>query len=168
MVPRDRSRRRTAVLVLVDPDGRARVVAEGLATPNGLAVTADGTTLVASETFGSRLHAWTIQDDGTLSDQRVFAELEGRQPDGICTDVEGAVWVGCFLSGEFLRVLDGGEITHRVSVGESWAVATALGGPEMRTLYLVVNDTTFEGLATGVSACRIETVDVDVPGTGSP
>ncbi len=96
-------------LVLVAPDGAAQVVARGLATPNGLAVTADGTTLVAAETFGSRLSAWTIQDDGTLTDQRVFADLGERKPDGICVDVEGGVWVGCFLSGEFLRVLDGGE-----------------------------------------------------------
>ena len=155
-------------LVLVDPDGAAQVVARGLATPNGLAVMADGTTLVAAETFGSRLSAWTIRDDGTLTDQRVFAELGERKPDGDCVDVEGGDWVGCYLSGEFVRVLDGGEITHRVSVGDSWAVAPALGGPEMRTLHLVVDDTTFEGLATGDSTCRIETVEVDVPGAGSP
>jgi sugar lactone lactonase YvrE len=155
-------------LALVAPDGTARIVARGLATPNGLAVMADGTTLVAAETFGNRLSAWTIQADGSLADQRVFAELGERHPDGICVDVEGGVWVGCFLSGEFVRVLDGGEITHRVSVGESWAVAPALGGPEMRTLHLVVNDTTFEGLATGDSTCRIETVEVEVPGVGSP
>jgi sugar lactone lactonase YvrE len=155
-------------LALVAPDGTAQIVARGLATPNGLAVTPDGTTLVAAETFGNRLRAWTIQDDGRLTDQRVFAELGERHPDGICLDVEGAVWVGCFLSSEFLRVLDGGEITHRVPVGESWAVAPALGGPEMCTLHLVVNDTTFAGLASGESTCRIETVEVDVPGAGSP
>ena len=155
-------------LALVAPDGTAQIVAQGLATPNGLAVTADGSTLVAAETFGNRLSAWTIQDDGGLTEQRVFADLGERHPDGICIDVEGGVWVGCFLSGEFLRVLDGGEITHRVAIGESWAVAPALGGPDMRTLHLVVNDTTFEGLATGDSTCRIETVEVDVPGAGSP
>ena len=155
-------------LVLVAPDGTAQNVASGLSTPNGLAVTPDGTTLVAAETFGNRLHAFTIRADGSLTDQRVFAELGERHPDGICLDVEGAVWVGCFLSGEFVRVLDGGEITHRVPVGESWAVAPALGGPEMRTLHLIVNDTTFMGLAAGESRCRIETVEVEVPGAGSP
>jgi sugar lactone lactonase YvrE len=155
-------------LALVMPDGSAQIVAKGLATPNGLAVTPDGTTLVAAETFGNRLIAWTIRADGTLTDQRVFADLGERAPDGICMDVEGAVWVGCFLSGEFVRVLDGGEITHCVPVGASWAVAPALGGPEMRTLHLVVNDTTFMGLAAGESTCRIEIVGVEVPGVGSP
>jgi sugar lactone lactonase YvrE len=155
-------------IVLVTPDGTARSVATGLVTPNGLAVTPDGTTLIAAETFGNRIHAWTIQADGDLTDQRVFADLGDRSPDGICLDVEGGVWVGCFLSGEFVRVLDGGEITDRVPIGEGWAVAPALGGHDMRTLYLIVNDTTFEGLATGASSCRIATVEVDVAGAGSP
>jgi sugar lactone lactonase YvrE len=155
-------------IALVAPDGTARIVARDLVTPNGLAVTPDGTTLIAAETFGNRLHAWTIEADGNLTDHRVFADLDGRSPDGICLDVEGGVWVGCFSAGEFLRVLEGGEITDRVATGESWAVAPALGGTDMRTLYLVVNDTTFEGLASGDSKCRIETVRVDVPGVGSP
>lgn len=155
-------------LALVLPDGTAQIVARGLATPNGLAVTSDGSTLIGAETFGHRLNAWTIREDGSLTDQRVFADLGERAPDGICLDVEGGVWVGCFLSGEFVRVLEGGEITHRVSVGESWAVAPALGGPEMRTLYLVVNDTTFMGISTGESTGRVEAAEVDVPGTGSP
>jgi sugar lactone lactonase YvrE len=155
-------------LALVELDGTAQIVAKGLATPNGLAVTADGTTLIAAETFGNKLHAWTIQADGSLAGQRVFADLGERRPDGICVDVGGGVWVGCFLSCEFLRVLEGGEITDRVATGESWAVAPALGGPDLRTLYLVINDTTFEGIATGDSSCRIEAVEVAVPGAGSP
>lgn len=155
-------------IVLVTPEGEARVVAAGLLTPNGMAVTPDRSTLIASETFGHQLHAWSIEADGALSDHRVFADLGERSPDGLCLDAEGGVWVGCFLTGEFLRVVEGGEITDRVSTGKSWAVAPALGGPEMRTLYLVVNDTTFMGVATGDSKCRIEAVEVAVPGCGSP
>jgi sugar lactone lactonase YvrE len=155
-------------IALVTPDATARIVARDLVTPNGMAVTPDGTTLIASETFGNQLHAWTIEADGGLADHRVFAELGERSPDGICLDVEGAVWVGCFLSCEFLRVLEGGEITDRVPTGKSWAVAPALGGVDMRTLYLVINDTTFEGVASGDSSCRIEAARVEVPGVGSP
>ena len=74
-------------------------MARDLVTPNGLAVTPDGTTLIASETFGNRLHAWTIEADGSLADQRVFADLGERSPDGLCLDVEGGGVGRVFLVG---------------------------------------------------------------------
>jgi sugar lactone lactonase YvrE len=156
-------------IVLVTPDGEMRSVAKGLATPNGLGITPDGSTLIASETFSGRLLAFTIGADGGLSDQRVFADLgEERAPDGLCLDAEGAVWVGSFRTGEFLRVQEGGEITHVVETQPAWAVAPALGGADRQTLFLIVADTTYEGLSKGESIGRIEQVRVDVPGAGWP
>jgi sugar lactone lactonase YvrE len=157
-------------ILVITPAGEVRTVAEGLSTPNGLGITADGTTLIIAETFGDRLLAYSIAPDGSLSDERVFADLgEGHGPDGVCLDEEGGVWVGCHQSSEFLRVLDGGEITHRVGIGGGdWAVAPALGGDDRRTLYMVVNATSYEKMAAGESEGRIEQVRVDVPGAGRP
>jgi sugar lactone lactonase YvrE len=151
------------------PDGALRIVASDLATPNGLGITPDGSTLVVSETFGNRLLAFTIQPGGSLTDRRVFAELDGgRCPDGLCFDAEGAVWVASFNTGEFLRILEGGAITDRVEVDGGWAVAPALGGDDRRTLYLIVNDTSYERQASNDSHGRIDRVRVDVPGAGWP
>ena len=99
----------------------------------------------------------------------MFAELcEQRHPDGLCVDVEGGVWVGCYDTGEFLRVVAGGTVTHRVVIDRGWAIAPALGGPDGRTLYMVVDETTQEGLVTGESTGRIMQARVEVPGSGSP
>ena len=65
-------------------------------------------------------------------------------------------------------MLDGGEVTHRVETPDALAVAPALGGPDRRTLYLAVNETTVERARRGDSAGRIEQVRVDVPGAGWP
>jgi sugar lactone lactonase YvrE len=156
-------------IVLVTPDGDARVVAGELATPNGIAMSADRSTLVVTETFGGKLHAFTIEDDGSLSGQRVFADLGAdRRPDGVCLDEEGAAWVGSAYTGEFLRVRDGGEITHRIETPGAMAIATALGGTDRRTLFLVVAEITPEAMGTADSKGRIERVRVDVPGAGWP
>jgi sugar lactone lactonase YvrE len=155
-------------IALVTPDGEVQVVATDLETPNGLGLTPDGSTLLVSETFGARLLAFTVGADGSLRDQRVFADLDGRHPDGLCVDVEGAVWVGCYDSGEFVRVRDGGEVTHRVEIGPGWAVVPALGGVDRRTLYMIIDETTHGGIARSESRGRIEQVRVDVPGSGSP
>ena len=153
---------------LLSPGGDLRIVADGLAMPNGLAVLPDGATLVVSETFGSRLLAYTIDADGGLGPPRTFADLGDRHPDGLSVDAEGAVWVGCYDTGEFLRVLDGGDVTHRVGIATGWAVAPALGGDDGRSLFLVVDETTHEDLLAGRSTGRIEHVTVEVPASGSP
>ena len=153
----------------VGADGSVRVAATGLSIPNGLGFLPDGSTLVVSETMGSRIVAFTTQEDGSLSTPRVFADLGAdRHPDGLCVDAEGAVWVGCYDTGEFLRVVDGGAVTHRVEIDRGWAIAPALGEADGRTLYMVIDDTTLEGLVAGDSTGWIMQARVDVPAAGSP
>src|SRR5208282_5467864 len=55
---------RSTTLVMVAPDGIARIVAEELMFPNGMVITPDGKTLIAGETFGRRLTAFDIAADG--------------------------------------------------------------------------------------------------------
>jgi sugar lactone lactonase YvrE len=155
--------------ILLVTDEGVRIVAPDLECPNGLALTPDGTTLLASETGRERVLAFTVDRDGGLRDQRVFAELgAGRCPDGLCLDAEGAVWVASYTSGEVLRVLEGGEITHRVETPGRSPVATALGGDDRRTLFVVVNDTV-ENVKSGASIDgSVEQARVDVPGVDSP
>lgn len=156
-------------IALLGADGHIRVVASGLATPNGLGVLPDRQTLVANETKGSRILAFPIEPDGSLGAATVFAEMGSqRHPDGLCVDAEGGVWVGCYDSREFLRVTAGGVATHRVTVERGWAIAPALGGDDGRTLYMVVDDTTEEDLPMGKSTGCIMQARVDVPGIGSP
>lgn len=156
------------VLILVEPDGDIRVAADDLMFPNGTILSADEKILIVAETFASRLTEFDVQADGTLAGRRVFAELGQRQPDGICLDAEGAVWVSCFGQDEFIRVRRGGEILERVPTPGRRAVACVLGGDDRKTLFLCTAETTIEDLREGRSKGRIETVKVEVPGAGTP
>jgi len=82
----------TGIIALVTPDGSTRQVADGVAFPNGMVVTPDNATLILAESYGKRLTAFDIAADGSLSNQRVWADLDGGSPDGICLDAENAVW----------------------------------------------------------------------------
>ncbi len=148
-------------LILVEPDGRARVVAEDLVFPNGMVITADGRTLIVAETFASRLTAFEIAADGSLSNRRIWAELGGAMPDGICLDAENAVWLASPFSRELLRVREGGEVVQRVAT-EQLPVACALGGKDGRTL-LVLTTLHFEPEKTIERTGRIEIAQVTVP-----
>lgn len=155
-----------AELIRVRPDGEAAVVARDMAFPNGTVITPDGGTLIVAETFGNRLTAFDLAEDGSLRNRRVWAELDGHYPDGICLDAEGAVWLACPRTAMVLRVREGGEVTHRIPVSTR-AYACMLGGPDRRTLFICTAATT--GPRTReLRSGRIETVTVEVPGTGLP
>ena len=146
-------------LLRVDPDGSVHVAAADVVFPNGMALSPDGRTLVVAETYGARLTAFDVAPDGALSGRRVFAELPGVAPDGVCLDAEGQVWVATARTPEVLRVRDGGEVTARVAVGSgSLSYACALGGDDGRTLFVC----TAPSWRPGPRAGRIEVARVAV------
>jgi sugar lactone lactonase YvrE len=154
---------------LVGEDGAIRIVATGLTRPNCLALLSDGSTLVVGDSDESRIFAFPTEPDGSLGTPTVFADLgSNRHPDGLCVDVEDGVWVGCFDTGEFLRVVAGGAVTHRVSIDRGWAIAPALGGTDGRTLFMVVDETTIERFVRRESTGWIMQARVDVSAAGSP
>ncbi len=117
-------------VVLVRADGQARLVADGLMFPNGMAVTADGRTLVVAESYASCLTAYDIDEDGGLSDRRVWADLGEDNPDGICLDAAGAAWYADVPHGHCVRVAEGGAILQTVDLGRAGSPACWATFPE--------------------------------------
>jgi len=155
-------------IIAVEPDGRAHVAVEGLAFPNGTVITDDGRTMIVGESYGGRLTAFSIAPDGALSGRRVFAQLHGAVPDGICLDAEGAVWVACPLTGRCLRVRDGVEVVEEIKVSNEFAYACMLGGDDRRTLFMCTAPSSDPKETVGLRGGRIETARVAVPGAGLP
>ena len=151
---------KSGVVALVTPDFDARLVAEGVAFPNGMAVTADGSTLIVAESFASRLGAWDIEADGSLSNRRVWAPLPDGV-DGISIDAEDAVW--CATQKGCSRVREGGQITDTIPL-DLFGFSCALGGPDGRTLFIVANEWNGpENIGTGPRTGHVYIVGVDVP-----
>ena len=155
-------------LLLVTPDGVARVVARDLVFPNGMVLADGGRTLVVAETFAHRLSAFDVAADGALSGRREFAALGEYTPDGICLDRARGIWVAAFEQGEFLRVEEGGKITHAIDAGGRRAVACQLGGEDGRTLFCLTFDGTLHEISGGARKARVESARVETAGAGSP
>lgn len=171
----------TASLVRVDPDGVVTVVAEDLLFPNGSVITKDGT-LIVSETFGNRLAAFDIADDGALTNRREWAKFGEAPdttdigealphlvvaPDGMCLDAEGAVWVADAVNGRVVRVREGGEIIDEIQPG-SGVFACMLGGDDGRTLFMSAAPDFDEHARSAARAARLLAARVDVPHAGKP
>jgi sugar lactone lactonase YvrE len=159
----------TCVIACVDPDGRARIVAEDLSFPNGIVITPDGKTMIVAETMGHRLTAFDVQPDGSLANRRIYAQLpDDVSPDGIALDAEGAVWLAN-PEGQYgvLRVREGGEIVERVEL-DTEGYAVMLGGPQRRHLFICGSDSHDPATIATSPSATLRVVEVEVPGAGTP
>jgi sugar lactone lactonase YvrE len=156
-------------VALVTPDGSATVVAEDISFPNGMAVSADGQTLVVADSYRHHLVGYRIAADGTLSNRRVWADLGAAAPDGICLDAEGAAWYADVPHQHCVRVAEGGEVLDTVPLDRG-GFACMLGGADGRSLYIVA--ARWPGMAglTGDAPWdgQVLRTNVAVPGAGWP
>jgi sugar lactone lactonase YvrE len=150
-------------IVVVTPDGEIRRVANGVMFPNGMAVTPDDSTLIVAESYGNCLTAFDIEADATLSNRRVWAPLGDDHPDGICLDAEGAVWYADVGEQHCVRVAEGGEVLQTIPLDRG-GFSCALGGPDMRQLFIVATVWDPMNIGVGEPTGQIQVVDVDVPG----
>ncbi len=123
-------------IAVIGADGSTSRAAEGLSFPNGMAITPDGSTLIVAESYGKRLTAFDIGADGTLSHRRVWADLDGGVPDGICLDAEGAVWYADVPHQRCTRVREGGEVLQTLALDRG-CFACMLGGSDGRMLFMM-------------------------------
>ncbi len=127
-------------------------VADDLWFANGSVITPDGRTLIVDETFGNRISAFDIHEDGSLGERRdwaKFGELPGSRviaealpglavgPDGCGLDAEGCLWVADAMHARVLRVREGGEVAAEIQPGTG-VFACMLGGAEGTTLVHVL------------------------------
>ncbi len=73
-------------------------IAEGLAFPNGLAVSPDQHRLYVAESDTNRLLCWDLKPDGSLADKRTIIELPTETLDGIMFDEFGRLWIARWTS----------------------------------------------------------------------
>jgi sugar lactone lactonase YvrE len=155
-------------IALLKADGSARQVADGIAFPNGMAVTPDNSTLIIAESYAKRLTAFDIAADGSLSHRRVWADLDDGFPDGICLDAEDAVWYGDVPNQRCVRVREGGQVLQTINLDRG-CFACMLGGADRRTLFLMAAE--WRGpaeMADGARTGQVLTMEAPAPGVGWP
>ncbi len=145
-------------LLRVAADGSVGVAAEGLEFPNGLAFVDEGRTLLVAETSPQRLTAFTVNDDGALTDRRTYADLAhlvGRdaRPDGIWPTPDG-VWVAT-TTAHALALLRENKLVITVDTGTLLPIACCADGENR--LFATLADTHGLPLGEALAAKSVST-----------
>ena len=130
----------------IAPDGQIRPVAYLMHYPNGLALTDGGRTLLASEHLAGRVLKFDVQEDGGLSNRKVFQRLQDiapppadadayTGPDGLKVDAQGNVYVCQYGAGRVLVTDKDGKLIRTIAVPGAY-VTNVNFGLDQATVYI--------------------------------
>lgn len=122
----------------VTPDiGEVKIVAKNFVMPNGIIGSADGKTLYVADIGDKKTYVYTIYEDGSLADRKLFCELGS---DGMTLDNQGNV----YLTGDGVTVFDknGKQIKH-IEIPEKWTANVTFGGPQQNILFITAMDSVY-------------------------
>ena len=136
------------------PEGALEQIDTGLAFPNGVVLSADGSAAYLAETGEHRILRYAIGTDGSIGRREVFARLPGGEgPDGMAFDEAGNLYVAHYGGGRVAIFDSGGTLTGEIRVPGANVTNVAFGGPDRRRLVI-----------TDVETASLYETTVDVPG----
>lgn len=150
----------------VDTAGKTHLVASGLAFPNGIVLTADGKKLWVAESQKNRVLEYPVLSPGKVGPMKVLVDLpksssgkwEDNQPDGMCLDQAGNLYVAHYGMKEVQVIDPSGKVIRRYAAGNQLTSNVAFGGPKRDQLF-VTGAIEFSGKPGAVFR-----LDLDVPG----
>jgi gluconolactonase len=113
------------------------VVAADLLQPNGIIGTPDGKKLYVADIKGRKTYAYSINDDGTLTNKTLFADMGS---DGMTIDKKGNV----YLTGRGVTVFNSkGEKLENIPVDAPWTANVCFGGKDRKTLFITASKSVY-------------------------
>ena len=183
-------------LMIVKSDGTVLKGPDNLLFPNGTVITEDGKKLIIAETLGAKLTSFDIEDNGELTNRKLWARTSPlfslliikflssmgfdlskvdfskysknlHVPDGICLDEKNGIWIASPTTKAVVRIEKGGNITNTINTPKG-AFACMLGGKERKTLYVIISNSSDPEEAQASPEGEIHSIEVEIPGVGKP
>lgn len=130
----------TGKLWRIDAGGKAVLLAEGMGTTNGIALSPDERTLYVNESAQRKIWAFDVDDAGNISNKKLFAEFPDFGFDGMACDSKGNLYVTRHGKGTIAILSPDGKVTREVQLKGKRCSNLVFGGKNGKTVYVTMQD----------------------------
>lgn len=138
-----------ASLYRIDAEGAASVVVAHVTTSNGIDFSPDGRLAYYNDTPTGYTDVFDVDDSGELVNRRHFHSGDGASPDGLTVDSQGNVWCALYRAGKVRLYSPEAEILGEWTLPVIGVTAVALGGPDMRDVFITTSRATADQKGAG-------------------
>ena len=132
----------TGQLWRIDPDGTTKLLAKDMGTTNGIEVSPDEKTLYVNESKQRNIWAFTINEDKSLSNKRLFKRFPDFSLDGMRCDIDGNLYVTRHGKGTVAKLSPTGDVLREIKLPGTKPSNICFGGPDGRTAFVTEVDNT--------------------------
>lgn len=130
----------TGKLWRIDPDGKTTLLAADMGTTNGIELSPDEKTLYVNESVQRKIWAFDVDNTGSLSNKRLFAEFTDFGFDGMKCDKQGNLYVTRYGKGTILILSPQGKFIREVSLKGKKCSNLVFGGKDGKTIFVTLQD----------------------------
>ena len=130
----------TGRLWRISPNGEATLLEEGMGTTNGLEVSPDNRRLYVNESVQRKVWVYDLDQDGSISNKRLFHEFPDFGMDGMRCDVEGNLYITRYGKGSVAALTPDGAMMQEIRTQGRRPSNIAFGGPDGKTCFVTVQD----------------------------
>lgn len=122
----------------LDPDGAVTCVDDGYRIANGPAISADGRTILHTDSGLGIIYRFAVDAAGNLGPREPFIQFEPRwgKPDGMTFDAEGGLWVACWGGSCVMRFTPDGERDRIIELPASQISSCTFAGPGLDRMFV--------------------------------
>lgn len=125
-------------LYRLDPDRRWSRMDGPYGIANGPAISADGRTMLHTDTAANTIYRFALNDDGSLGPREPFIRFERGwgHPDGMTFDADGGLWVACWGASRVTRFTPDGEPERSIELPASQITSCTFAGDDLDRMFV--------------------------------
>ncbi len=130
----------TGNIWMVNLQGEISLLEKNMGTTNGIEVSPDGKTLYVNESVQRKIWQYSILEDGTVTNKKIFKTFEDFGLDGMRCDHKGNLYIARYDKGTIAIISPDGQLINEITLTGKKPSNITFGGENGKTCFVTMAD----------------------------